>query len=105
VQRGSSTPQIFQRMQPFSPTKAQLATFAGTYRSSELDTDLRVAANDTSLVLSDRRPGSIVMRPIYTDAFRGAEGVLEFSRDANGRVNGFVINAGRVRALRFDRVE
>ena len=32
-------------------------------------------------------------------------GVLEFSRDATGRVTGFVINAGRVRALRFDRVD
>lgn len=105
VRRGASTPQLFQRMQPFSPTKAQLAAFAGTYRSSELDTDMRITANDTSLVLGGRRPGSIVMRPIYADAFRGDAGVLEFSRDATGRVTGLVINAGRVRALRFDRTD
>lgn len=105
VLRGSSTPQIFQRVQSFFPTKAQLAEFAGTYRSSELDTDMHIVANDTSLVLGGHRPGSIVMRPVYTDAFRGDAGVLEFSRDATGRVTGFVINAGRVRALRFDRVE
>ena len=45
------------------------------------------------------------MRPMYTDAFRGGIGITEFSRDASGRVTGFVINAGRVRALRFDRIE
>jgi len=105
VRRGSNAPQRFQRMPAFAPTKAQLAAFGGTYRSTELDTDMRIAASDTALVLTGRRPGSLVMRPIYTDAFRGDAGVLEFSRDATGRVTGFVINAGRVRALRFDRIE
>ena len=57
------------------------------------------------LVLSERRPGSFVMRPVYTDAFRGGIGVTEVSRDASGRVTGFIVNAGRVRALRFDRIE
>jgi len=105
VRRGSNAPQLFQRMPAFAPTKAQLAAFGGTYRSTELDTDMRIAASDTALVLTGRRPGSLVMRPIFTDAFRGDAGVLEFSRDATGRVTGFVINAGRVRALRFDRIE
>jgi hypothetical protein len=46
------------------------------------------------------------MRPVYKDAFRGGGfGVAEFSRDASGRVTGFVLNTGRVRALRFDRLE
>jgi len=105
VRRGSNAPQRFQRMPAFAPTKAQLAAFGGTYRSTELDTDMRIAASDTALVLTGRRPGSLVMRPIFTDGFRGDAGVLEFSRDATGRVTGFVINAGRVRALRFDRIE
>jgi hypothetical protein len=92
-------------MTPFSPTPAQLASFAGRYRSSELDTDVRIVAGDSSLALSGRRPGSLVMRPAYSDAFRGGIGIVEFSRDASGRVTGFVVNAGRVRALRFDRIE
>ena len=105
LRRGTGRDQIFQQMTPFAPTPAQLAAFAGRYRSAELETVVDVKATDSTLVLSERRPGSLVMRPVYTDAFRGGIGVTEFSRDASGRVTGFVVNAGRVRALRFDRIE
>ena len=105
MRRGSAHSQLYRRMAPFMPTVAQLAAFAGRYRSSELDTELRLVAGDSTLVLEERRPGSSTLRPIYTDAFRGGIGVMEFSRDANGRVTGFVVNAGRVRGLRFDRIE
>jgi CubicO group peptidase (beta-lactamase class C family) len=105
LKRGTTPVQLFERTTPFSPTPTQLVAFAGTYRSDELDTDVRVAASDTALTISGRRPGTVVMRPVYTDAFRGAVGVMEFSRDASGRVTGFVVNAGRVRHLRFVRAE
>jgi hypothetical protein len=104
-QRGTGPVQEYRQMRKFSPTAAQLASFAGRYRSSELDTDIRVAASDSGLTLIGRRPGSITMTPLYTDAFRGDMGVIEFSRGGDGRVNGFVVNAGRVRFLRFDRIE
>jgi hypothetical protein len=90
---------------PFTPTATQLASFAGTYRSSELDTDLRITAKDSSLVLRGNRLDPLVMRPVYLDAFRGGPVVVDFARDASGRVTGFVANAGRVRGLRFDRIE
>ena len=104
-EQGSARTQVYVRMAPFAPTAAQLAAFAGIYRSSELDTDVRVTASDSTLVFAGRRPGSLVMRPIYPDAFRGGIGAAEFSRDTSGRVTGFVVNAGRVRGLRFDRIE
>lgn len=105
IRRGSARAQVYRRMTPFTPTAAQLASFAGRYRSSELDTDFDITAGDSALTLKQRRPGTIDLRPLYTDAFRGEVGVIEFSRDANGRVTGFVINAGRVRGLRFERIE
>ncbi|HKN68943.1 MAG TPA: serine hydrolase domain-containing protein [Gemmatimonadaceae bacterium] len=105
LRRGILPEQVFQQMTAFSPTPAQLAAFAGRYRSAELETVVDIKATDSTLVMSERRPGSIVMRPVYTDAFRGGFGVTEFTRDASGRVTGFVVNAGRVRALRFDRIE
>ena len=105
LRRGTGRDQVFEQMTPFSPTPAQLTAFVGRYRSAELETVVEVKATDSTLVLSERRPGSLVMRPVYTDAFRGGIGVTEFSRDASGRVTGFVVNAGRVRALRFDRIE
>lgn len=105
LRRGAGRAQLYTRMTPFRPTPAQLGAFAGRYRSSELDTELRIVASDSSLTIADRRPGSVIMRPIYADAFRGPIGVTEFTRDASGRITGFVVNAGRVRGLRFDRVE
>ena len=105
LRRGTGREQTFVQMTPFSPTPAQLGAFAGRYRSAELEAVVEVKATDSTLVFSERRPGSLVMRPVYTDAFRGGIGVAEFSRDASGRVTGFVVNAGRVRALRFDRIE
>lgn len=105
LRRGAARAQLYMRMTPFRPAPAQLAAFAGRYRSSELDTEFRIVASDSSLTIADRRPGSVVMRPIYSDAFRGPIGVTEFTRDASGRITGFVVNAGRVRGLRFDRVE
>lgn len=105
LRRGAGREQTFVQMTPFSPTPAQLGAFAGRYRSSELETVVDITSTDSTLVLRERRPGSLVMRPMYTDAFRGGIGITEFSRDASGRVTGFVINAGRVRALRFDRIE
>jgi len=105
LRRGILPEQIFRQMTPVSPTAAQLAAFAGRYRSAELETVVDIKPTDSTLVMSERRPGSIVMRPVYTDAFRGGFGVTEFTRDASGRITGFVVNAGRVRALRFDRIE
>jgi hypothetical protein len=105
LRRGGGREQVYTQMTPFSPTVAQLNAFAGVYRSSELDTDLRVSANDTSLIVTGKRPGSLVMRPVYLDAFRGGLGIVEFARDASGRVTGFAVNAGRVRGVRFDRIE
>lgn len=105
LRRGSGRDQVYQQMTAFAPTPVQLGAFAGRYRSTELETEVEIKATDSTLVLSGRRPGSLVMRPVYTDAFRGGIGVIEFSRDTSGRLTGFVVNAGRVRALRFDRIE
>src|SRR5690242_15048838 len=67
LRRGTAREQIFQQMTPFSPTPAQLGAFAGRYRSPELETVVEVKATDSTLVLSERRPGSLVLRPVYTD--------------------------------------
>ena len=45
------------------------------------------------------------LRPLYRDGFAASGGrIIRFTRDARGRVNGFVIWAGRVRHLRFERM-
>lgn len=47
----------------------------------------------------------IVMRPMYDDGFyAGGAGEIRFERDTRGKITGFVLWAGRVRHLRFERM-
>ena len=41
------------------------------------------------------------LTPIYTDAFEVEGDIVRFTRDGSGRIDGFLVYAGRVRHLRF----
>jgi CubicO group peptidase (beta-lactamase class C family) len=107
---GDDEDSFFVAMRPAAPTAADLAAFAGSYRSDELELDVEVALVDGRLELRRRHAPPVLpappapLEPLYADAFqaRGA-GELVFQRDAAGRVTGFRIHAGRVVNLRFDR--
>ena len=94
---------VLQQLAPFTPTATELAAFAGTYESTELDVTYSITTRAPGLVI--RMPGrpDVVLRPIFKDGFDGFN-VVKFSRDARGRVTGFTINATGVRSLRFARV-
>jgi hypothetical protein len=99
----SGSERVYLRATAFAPTAAELKAFEGEYYSDELDTSMRITATDSGLAIAGRRPGNLTLQPAFTDAFRGRFGVMEFSRDGSGRVSGFTIRAGRVRALSFVR--
>lgn len=87
-------------------TPALLAQYAGDYKSPELNASYRVvaSADGLKLVHSDWET-PMTLGAIYQDGFRAAElGLIRFTRDTKNRVTGFVIWAGRVRHLRFNRV-
>jgi CubicO group peptidase (beta-lactamase class C family) len=84
---------------------AQVAAYAGEYRSRELGTRLRLSVIRDTLRLDRAWRESIPFRPLYRDGFdAGGNGIVRFERDARGRITGFVLWAGRVRHLRFERV-
>jgi CubicO group peptidase (beta-lactamase class C family) len=85
-------------------TPAQLAEYAGNYRSSEVDATHTWKVEKGQLVVyaSDRRLG--LLEPTYKDGFTRGTTVIDVQRDANGRITGFLVEAGRVRHLRFTRV-
>jgi CubicO group peptidase (beta-lactamase class C family) len=82
----------------------RLASYAGWYRSPELGAAFQLAVErDTLRLLRSWRP-SLALVPLYDDGFRlDGSNRLRFLRGADGRITGFVIWAGRVRHLRFDR--
>ena len=55
------------------------------------------------LVLHRLKNKPDTLRPITRDLFAGSIGSIRFTRNAQDQVSGFVLNAGRVRNVRFQK--
>ena len=89
---------------PFAPSNPQLRAFEGTYTSDEVHGTYTVVTRDSGLAIEIPGRSGISLQPLFTDAFGGHPvGVVKFSRDADGVVTGFAMNAPGVRGLRFKR--
>lgn len=101
---GGERPVTYTTVPTVQPTPTQLAEYPGTYWSEELDATYTASVEDGKLTLRRRPAGPVTLEPTYRDAFRAGDlGQLRFTRDAAGRVDGFNVNAGRARHLRFTR--
>ncbi|MBW3656297.1 MAG: beta-lactamase family protein [Gemmatimonadetes bacterium] len=95
---------VYEAVQPVSPTPAELAAYAGEYRSDEAEVAVRVEVVDGKLVLR-RRPDTVLeLAPAYADAFLAPGGVLVRFIRQGGSVREMSIGVDRVRDLRFARV-
>lgn len=101
---GASTPQSFKPVDQFRPAAAQLADYAGTYVSEEIDAIWRVAPEQDKLVLRRLKFRPVTLQPALPDVFIGLPWTLRFTRDSNNRVSGFVLNRhGSFRNFRFTK--
>jgi hypothetical protein len=44
------------------------------------------------------------LSPDTTDVFSGDIGTIHFTRDANKRISGFILDAGRIQNFRFTKM-
>ena len=96
---------VFEPAPPADTVAANLASYAGEYRSDEAEATYTVAVENGTVMLRMRPGTAIRLVPIYADGFAGPGGmVVRFIRGADGRVEAFTITVERVRGLRFDRV-
>ncbi|HUG40505.1 MAG TPA: serine hydrolase [Longimicrobiales bacterium] len=86
---------------PVSPALA--AATAGHYHADELDASYRIVADGTALRLEVGNGLDGPLARIGDDTFRRGGLTLRFQRDGAARVTGFLLDAGRVRGLRFRR--
>ena len=91
----------FVRAEPFSPAPAKLAEFAGVYRSDEIESFYRMVVHEGALRLERMKSRPAAMQPIVLDTFGTQVGTIRFVRNASGTVTGFVLDAGRVRRVKF----
>jgi CubicO group peptidase (beta-lactamase class C family) len=85
-------------------TPEQLAAYTGEFLSEELGVIYRVRVHDGKLVVRHLR-GEDALKPTGADAFTTALGRLTFTHNADKQINGFLASNGRIRNLRFVKVE
>lgn len=95
-----------QQGDPPPPPPGELAAFTGTFYSPELDAWYRIRLEGDRLRLEHPRHPPALLTFAGDDRFRGGTlGTLVFQRNAQGQVEGFLAGGGRVRNLRFVRIE
>ena len=93
---------VFDIVSPAAPSPRELAAYAGSYWSDELETRIELVVRDTALVAKQRPADEATLRPTFRDAFIApGVGTIVFTRDMSGNVTGFGIWAGRVRNVEF----
>jgi CubicO group peptidase (beta-lactamase class C family) len=88
---------------------AALSEYEGGYYSAEIDTTYRVRLTGTSLAIERQKYPATPLEPIVLDVFafdRGQLGLLgpgslRYTRDARGKINGFLLDGERVRNFGF----
>jgi CubicO group peptidase (beta-lactamase class C family) len=81
---------------------APLDDYLGEYYSDELGAIYTVAQRKGQLVLRHRK-GEETLRPAIADLFTSNMGIVTFTRGRRQRIDGLLIDTGRVRRLRFTR--
>jgi hypothetical protein len=93
---------------PVQPTPAEMQEYAGSYRSEEVNFTHHVEIKDGILQFSGKNfPPKMIkleFKPTLKDTFDGGMLSVHFERDDKGQVTGYLINAGRVKDIRFDRM-
>jgi len=93
---------VGKRFQLHIPTTAELAEYAGSYSSSELQTTYTITVESGRLVIHHFRRGDFVMSSDVKDEFNGDIGTLHFTR-RNNAVTGFSLSINDITGLRFDK--
>lgn len=85
------------------PDPGALAEFEGEYRSRELDATYRIRLEGGRLRLARRNRPEVDLEPVEEAVFRAGGVVVRFERDGSAGVAAMVVDAGRVRNIRFSR--
>ncbi len=93
----------FSRIAPLQLSAAELAEFAGTYYSDELNMTYQFVAGDNLLNVNPSTFFMRVLKPSTPDTFSSGILGLHFLRDEAGKVCAFNANAGRVKDIIFKK--
>lgn len=105
VRREERKPETYEVIEVLSPTLAQLQEYVGDYFSEEVQVTYKVVIEDGKLFLRHanrhRDYPEDPLEPTLKDMFVVASFALNFSRNEKSEVTAFILNAGRVKNIRF----
>lgn len=87
---------VFVPVKPPLDSPEVLSEYAETYDSEELDADYKLTLEGKTLVLQISEERNLQLTAAYADVFTTAGGQISlvFTRDAKGKITGFVFNSG-----------
>jgi CubicO group peptidase (beta-lactamase class C family) len=100
---GEDKPDVHEAVTPFVPTAAELPAYAGAFVSEEIDPIYRISVENGMLTLIRLKQKPDPLQPATRDVFTGEIGTLRFTRDANQKISGFILNAGRIQNFSFTK--
>jgi CubicO group peptidase (beta-lactamase class C family) len=98
---------IAMKIQDFDPTKITLSEYSGDFYSEELSTTYTMVLESGKLIARHFRTGDVMLTLTKPDQFSGNKwyfGRVVFTRDPNGKIVGCNVSGGRVRNLKFEKV-
>jgi len=95
----------FKRVESYAPTRAELQSIVGHYRSDEAEASFVVSMDGDHLrfAVEDRPEASGPLKPVYKDAFAGPQGLVRLVFGAGGTVTALRLSNDRVWDLRAER--
>ncbi len=96
-------PEVFESVEVVSPGANQLTEYEGSYYSGELNVSYALLLEGEEIYIQRRNAPKNPLRAGPSDVFWVGEMTFLFSRDHNGQVNGFQLNTGRVKNIRFTK--
>lgn len=98
------TTREFVRVSEPMPTPAALASYAGAYRSTELDATYTVRIKDGRVAVRWPRRDEVMLDAVGGDRFVGSLGTVTFTRTQDGKIDGLTISSRRLRRMHADRL-
>ncbi|MCS6817579.1 MAG: serine hydrolase [Blastocatellia bacterium] len=104
ILRPNRPAEVYEKVTPVTLSPERLLEYVGRYESEELDAVYTIAREGEALVVHARGIPASPLQHLREDEFLSLAGLhYQFRRDAQGRIVGFILNAGRARGLWFAR--
>lgn len=106
VHAGGNTVNVCARVAAQAAHDAPLSGYAGAYRSDDLDVTYTVSATDDMLVVRGPRSLALHLRRTTADGFAASHTTIDvqFQRDDDGAVTGFLLSSERAWNIAFARL-